>query len=81
MEVLIFLLAFGALCLLAFTLTDSAADAVFIIGMGFLIAGSAHQIGSDDGKRQVSKKPVKPVMHVECTGRHCDTTYIYKFKP
>jgi multisubunit Na+/H+ antiporter MnhB subunit len=46
---------------------------ITIIGM---VIGSDIQLETGT----YSKKPIKPIIKVECTNGKCDTTYIYKTK-
>jgi hypothetical protein len=42
-----------------------------------ILAGMA--VGSELPSKFIVKHKKKPIMHVECNGSKCDTTYIYKF--
>ena len=37
-------------------------------------------LGSELSDTFTTKYKVKPIVHIECNGSKCDTTYIYKFK-
>ncbi len=37
-------------------------------------------LGAELSNTFTTKYKVKPIVHIECNGSKCDTTYIYKFK-
>jgi hypothetical protein len=37
-------------------------------------------LGAELSQEFTTKYKVKPIVHIECNGSKCDTTYIYKFK-
>lgn len=37
-------------------------------------------LGAELSDTFTTKYKVKPIVHIECNGSKCDTTYIYKFK-
>jgi hypothetical protein len=40
---------------------------------------TAANLGSFNPREREYKHKKKPVVHIECNGKKCDTTYIYKF--
>ena len=46
---------------------------ISLLAMGIIL-------GSELSTTFTTKYKQKPIVHVECNGSKCDTTYIYKFK-
>ncbi len=57
--------------------TESTSIAVFLL---VVITGLAMNLGAILSTKFTVKQPKKPIVHIECNGSKCDTTYIYNFK-
>lgn len=51
---------------------------IYVFALVFLV-GTGMILGSEISSVFTVKYKKKPMMHVECNGSKCDTTYIYKF--
>jgi uncharacterized protein YxeA len=75
---IVMLLAFGVMTFMYDIETDGQNFFLFAL-LGIILMLSAMILGSDATKKREYKYKKKPIVHIECNGSKCDTTYIYKF--
>lgn len=55
-------------------------DELWLFGVaGIMLMLLAVRVGQLTMQERECKYKKKPVVHIECNGKKCDTTYIYKF--
>jgi hypothetical protein len=66
--------------ILMYTLDEERESVGFFMVSLVSLVGVSIILGAELSTTFTTKYKQKPVVHVECNGSKCDTTYIYKFK-
>ena len=66
--------------ILLYTLDQERESIGFFMFSLIALMGVSMIIGAELSDTFTTKYKKKPIVHIECNGSKCDTTYIYKFK-
>jgi len=66
--------------LFIYIVVDDGDNILIFAGVLTTLALVLLTLGKDSYQEREYNYKIKPTVHVECHGKKCDTTYIYKFK-